>query len=111
MADAGGAFSGFDGAALAVNGGVKVKGIELVSATVNPASVASKGTGATSVTVSGVAVGDVVIAIPPSTLDDGVVYSAKVTAADTVKLELSNNTAGAIDVASATWKFLVLDIT
>ena len=59
------------------------------------------------ITVPGVALGDMVmgIALGVDTVD-GVVGGA-VTAANTVTLTLLNNSAGAIDLASTTCKFLV----
>ena len=59
------------------------------------------------VTVPNVALGDVVlgISVGVDTVDAGIVGA--VTAANTVTLTLLNNTAGAVDLASTTAKFLV----
>lgn len=59
------------------------------------------------ITVPGVALGDIVmgIAVGVDTID--AVIGGAVTAADTVTLTLLNNTAGAVDLASTTCKFLV----
>ena len=59
------------------------------------------------ITVPGVALGDIVMGI--SVLVDTVdaVIGGAVTAADTVTLTLLNNTAGAVDLASTTGKFVV----
>jgi len=61
------------------------------------------------VTVPGVLAGDdIVQVIPPSGLNAGLgVSHARVTAADTVSLRLVNATAGAIDPASLTYRFIV----
>jgi hypothetical protein len=61
------------------------------------------------VTVPGVLAGDDIIGvIPPSGLNAGLAVShARVTAADTVSLRLVNATAGAIDPASLTNRFVV----
>ena len=58
-------------------------------------------------TVPGVALGDMVIGLSMGvdTVDAAVVGA--VTAANTVTLTLLNNTAGAVDLASTTCKFLV----
>ena len=58
-------------------------------------------------TVPGVALGDIVIGLSMGvdTVDAAVVGA--VTAANTVTLTLLNNTAGAVDLASTTCKFLV----
>lgn len=59
------------------------------------------------ITVPGVALGDVVlgIAVGVDTVDTGIVGA--VTAANTVTLTLMNNTAGAVDLASTTCRFIV----
>lgn len=59
------------------------------------------------VTVPNVALGDVVmgIAVGVDTVD--AVIGGAVTAANTVTLTLLNNTAGAVDLASTTCKFMV----
>ncbi len=58
-------------------------------------------------TVPGVAIGDIVmgIAVGVDTVD--AVIGGAVTAANTVTLTLLNNSAGAIDLASTTCKFIV----
>ena len=59
------------------------------------------------VTVPGVALGDMVMGVSMGVdTVDGVVWGA-VTAANTVTLTLMNNSAGAIDLASTTAKFMV----
>ena len=60
------------------------------------------------ITVPGVAIGDMLIGTPALGVDtiDGVVGGA-VTAANVVTLTLLNNSAGAIDLASTTCKFVV----
>lgn len=59
------------------------------------------------ITVPGVALGDMVlgIALGVDTVDAGIVGA--VTAANTVTLTLMNNTAGAVDLASTTCRFVV----
>ena len=59
------------------------------------------------VTVPGVALGDMVMGITlgVSTVDTGIVGA--VTAANTVRLTLLNNTAGAVNLASTSCKFIV----
>ena len=59
------------------------------------------------ITVPGVALGDIVmgIAVGVDTVD--AVIGGAVTAANTVTLTLLNNSAGAIDLASTTGKFMV----
>ena len=59
------------------------------------------------VTVPGVALGDIVmgVSVRVSTVDT--VIAGAVTAANTVTLTLLNNTAGAVDLASTTGRFMV----
>lgn len=60
------------------------------------------------VSVMGALVGDVVMVGAPSTLEAGLSFCAYVSAADTVRVIVTNNTAGSIDPASASWKIGVL---
>jgi len=62
------------------------------------------------VTVSGVALGDLVFVSLAVDTVDAVVVGA-VTAADTVTVTLLNNTAGAVDLASATVRIVVLRLS
>lgn len=81
----------------------------MVTETVNFANAATgSGTFASvDVTVPNVALGDIVIGVSMGVdTVDGVVQGA-VTAANTVTLTLLNNSAGAIDLASTTCKFVV----
>jgi len=63
------------------------------------------GAGETSpaITVTGAILGDFVVVAAPYDLQ-GIVASAYVSAADTVRIRLQNETAGPIDLASGTWK-------
>ena len=81
----------------------------LVTETVNFANAATgSGTFASvDVTVPNVALGDMFVAVSVGVdTIDGVIYGA-VTAANVVTLTLLNNSAGAIDLASTTCKFIV----
>lgn len=76
--------------------------INMVNATFDAASVAAATTVEQTITVPGVKVGDVVV-VSKSDLDAGLLYgTARVSAADTVSLQIANVTAGAIDAASET---------
>lgn len=59
------------------------------------------------VTVPNVALGDIVMGISVGVDTVDAVIGGAVTAADTVTLTLLNNSAGAIDLASTTCKFVV----
>ena len=81
----------------------------LVTETVNFGNAATgSGTFASvDVTVPNVALGDILVAVSVGVdTIDGVIYGA-VTAANVVTLTLLNNSAGAIDLASTTCKFIV----
>lgn len=60
------------------------------------------------VSVPGATVGQCVVLGPPAALEAGLAATGYVSAADTVKIRLSNYTAGAINPASATWAVAVL---
>lgn len=79
----------------------------LVTATVNPGTVASGAEVAGNVTVAGVALGDFVLVGPGVDVVD-VEVQAHVTADDTVTWSVSNQTGDHVDLASSTWNFLVL---
>jgi hypothetical protein len=77
------------------------------------ASIAGATSAEQSVTITGVAVGDLVIVMGP---DAGLsvavaITQAFVSAADTVKFRVVNPTAGALDPASATFRYLWIDLT
>ena len=80
-----------------------------VSETVDFANAATgSGTFASAdVTVPGVALGDIVMGISAGVDTVDTVIGGAVTAANTVTLTVLNNTAGAVDLASTTLKFVV----
>lgn len=80
-----------------------------VSVNINPASVAAATSAEQSFTVPGVLLGDIVVAIPASTLNAGLgVSHARATGTDTVAIRFVNATAGALDPAAADYTFLVV---
>ena len=82
-----------------------------VVAAVDPASIGAVGAGNTDVAVAGVVPGDYVIPIAPVTLEAGLApQGATVPSAGTVRLRLTNASAGAIDGAALTWNFLIIRI-
>lgn len=81
------------------------------SAALDFPSVAAAGQQELTITVTGAAVGDAVMLAPPATLTAGLVATARVSAANTVTVRLSNITAGALDPASATWGARVIKST
>lgn len=81
-----------------------------VTATLDSASVATgaAGAGTDTITVSGVALGDVVIAMSVGVSEAGVVRRAYVSAANTVTVATDNLTGGAVDLASTTIKLVIV---
>jgi hypothetical protein len=76
---------------------------------VNPASHTAVTAVDTTIASTSVKAGDVVIPIPPATLEAGIAIQGCHTIVDgSFKLRTTNASAGAIDPASATWTFLVL---
>ena len=77
-------------------------------AVINPANLAA-GTGETDTitNVSGASLGDFVLVAPPYDTQ-GLTVTGWVSAAGTVKIRIQNGTAGAVDLASGTWRVLVL---
>jgi hypothetical protein len=77
---------------------------------VNPASLAAAASAETDVTITGVAVGDVVILNPPASLESDICFSgARAKAANTVAIRLSNiDNTNAVDGAALNWTYLIL---
>lgn len=85
--------------------------IGIASATWNPASLAD-GAGETSaaITLTGAALGDVVLVAPPYDMQ-GIVFSGYVSAANTLRIRIQNESGGVIDLASGTWKVIVFRLS
>lgn len=96
---------------LAVGGGTTVKKIVKGTGSVDLASIAAGETGSGTFTVTGAAVGDVVVVNPPA-LTTGLAFAgAAVTGADTVTVYAVNASAAPIDEAAATFTYLWFDVT
>jgi hypothetical protein len=80
------------------------------SATYDAPSIAAGATTTTTVTVAGAALGDMVLGVSLSVDAGGLVVSGYVSAANTVTVRLSNPTASAIDIASASLRVRVLKV-
>lgn len=75
---------------------------------INLASIAAGAEATVAVTVSGAAVGDIVVVNPPAlTAGLGISY-AYVSATDTVTIRVRNASGGAIDEAAGTWSYLLV---
>jgi len=80
-----------------------------VTATLDSASVATGAAGAATdtITVSGVALGDAVIAMSVGVTEAGIVRRAYVSAANTVTVATNNLTGSSVDLASTTIKLII----
>lgn len=78
-----------------------------ITCTLNSASVADQAAGTDTVTVPGVALGDMVIGMSAGVSEAGLVRRAYVSAADTVTIATTNTTGSAVDLASSTVKLVI----
>lgn len=74
-------------------------------ATIDPASIAAGGESTHTITHGGARVEDTVTATPNGALEGGLVYFARVSAADTIMLHIRNVSSAAVDPASRMWRF------
>ena len=78
-----------------------------VTATVDPGSIADGDEEDQTGTVAGLALGDMVLGISFSLDSTDITITATVSAANTLNVQLVNNTGGAIDLGSGTVKVLI----
>ena len=78
-----------------------------VTCTLDTAEVADQATGTDTVTVPGVALGDMVIGLSTGVSEAGLVRRAYVSAANTVTIASTNTTGGAVNLASTTVKLVI----
>ena len=104
--------AGEQGRGIVVADGFQVGDVPLVkklltaTATIDPASINDGDSATATMTVTGAALGDIAIVAPPYSLQ-GLQMTAYVSAANTVTIVLFNNTGGAVDLPSGTWKAMV----
>jgi len=79
------------------------------SATLDFPAISGGATSELSVTVSGATTGSSCSCAPNTTIEAGLTWSCYVSAANTVRLRLSNITAGSINPASRSWKVVVVE--
>lgn len=70
-------------------------------------SIADAASASDTITIPGVALGDMVIGVTSNITAGGLVVTADVTAADTVTIRANNLSGGAIDLGSATFTVVV----
>jgi hypothetical protein len=99
----------------AIGGGTAITRLVFGTCTVDPPNITNNNTGtATVTTTSGcsptfsAATTDILLMMPPSTIENLIFLGANVTAADTITLKFANESGGAINGAALTWSFLVL---
>jgi hypothetical protein len=93
-----------------LNNGSPIARTHAAVATLDFPSIAAAGTQALTITVPGVSVNDIVVLGLPATVNAGVVFDARVSAADTVTVRALNITAAPIDPASAQYEVVVLKL-
>jgi hypothetical protein len=97
--------------ALAVSTGTTVKNIKSGTASVDFASITNAETGSATFTVTGAAVGDIVVVNPPA-LTTGLVFGgATVTAANTVTVYATNASAAPINETAKDFAYVWFDLT
>lgn len=79
------------------------------SVTWDPGNLADGAGETKSVTVTGAALGDIVLVGPPYDMQD-MLYCGYVQAADTVEIRIQNESGGAINLASGSWKVVVINM-
>ena len=99
--------------ALSIGGGTSILKMQSGTFVLDIASIAASISAEQTVTITGVAVGDLVIVMGP---DAGLsvavaITQAFVSAADTVKFRVVNPSIGALDPASATFRYFWFDLT
>ncbi len=89
----------------------RLKDILYGEAVFNPANLVDGAGVTTTVTVRGAALGDMVLGVSFGVDLQGITVTAYVSAANTVAVRFQNETTGALDLASATLRVIVADIT
>jgi hypothetical protein len=98
-----------ESSSLNIGSGGAISYVKKAAVSVDLASIDTLAVVEATVTVSGAAAGDAVIATPPATLTTGLmVAGAYVSAANTVKLRVYNSTGIAVDAAAANWVFTLI---
>lgn len=108
--------STFSGPVKSTNGievgsdGTQITLIKKGTCTVDLPDIADADVGEATVTITGAAVGDIVVLVPPTAgLTAGLaVCGAQVSAANTVKVRVVNGSGGSINEASGTWYYVLI---
>lgn len=92
------------------SGPLSLKLIAVASVTWDPASLIDGAGETKSITVTKAALGDIVLVAPPYDMQD-FVFSGYVQAANTVEIRIQNESAATVNLASGTWKVIVLRLS
>lgn len=90
-----------------LNNGSPVARTLAVTATLDFPSISAAATQTLTVTCAGAVIGDPVVIGLPETVDAGIVFDARVSAANTITVRAMNITASPVNPASATYEFVV----
>lgn len=97
---------------LKIGGGPIIKNTATGTFNINPGNIGGQTRGSVNATLTGAAIGDIVILQPPDALNVGLVFGGcVVSATDTVKVFLANVTGTAIDDGANDWTYFWMDIT
>lgn len=83
------------------------KNVAAAQVTIDPSNLVDAAGETKSVTVTGAALGDIVLIGPPYDLQD-ITVTGYVQAANTVEVRIQNESGGAINLASGTWNIVCL---
>lgn len=85
--------------------------LEFGEFTLDPASINDNAQGVETAAITGAKVGDIVFAWPEALALGLMPVGAKVTAADEVSVYINNESGGAIDGGSKTWKYMLVHLS
>lgn len=92
---------------ISIGGGTTITRVLSATGTLDFGSVASLATAELTITVTNAATGNSVSAGAPAAIEAGLIWSAYVSASNTVTIRVYNSTVSPIDPASATWRATV----
>lgn len=88
-----------------------IRGVMAATATLDFGSIAANLAADLTVTVNGARANDLCMVAPPAAPDAEISFTAFVSANDTVTVRAANNSAGAVNPASATYRVVVFNFT
>lgn len=95
-----------------VGGGTTVYQVKSGTVSINPGNIATVTRAATTFTVTGAEVGDVLILNPPAALNDDLLFvGAAITGANEGTVYLYNPTGGGIDDSARDWRYTLIRFT